>query len=259
MNLPKFIFLLVALLAAGVGCTQPKTLAPTTKNPPTDTWQSVDAHAEKLVHRFASSTTDDLILYQLDPDAFSFGFRHSSSPRLISEWSANLPKAQLIINGVYFQEDQSPTGILIANSQRIGARTIDPKRSGLIILSPPPITIRNLSKEPLDLSNLQEAGQSYPFLIEDGQVAIAQDSGLTARRTFFGLDKAGHVYIGVVPSRSISLRQLALELMRLNIAWTNVINLDGGPSSGIITRFSSDQTNIDSLAHIPNVLIIEPR
>ncbi len=255
-----FLFLFAVLVMGAAGCVRPSLNATSTVTGVTesiDTWQRIDPHAEKLVHRFASSTEDDLVIYRFDADAFNFGFRHSSTSKLISEWQAGLPTADLVINGVYFQEDESPTGILIAQGRRIGKRTIDVTRSGLIELAPRPSIVEISTST--DLGGLTEAAQSYPFLIKDGQPAIDQDSGLTARRSFIGLDQNGRVYIGIVPSRLISLKYLATELQTLGIPWTDVINLDGGPSTGLATKFASDQTLIESQSHVPNVLTVEPK
>jgi hypothetical protein len=100
------------------------------------------------------------------------------------------------------------------------------------------------------------AGQSYPFFLRQGKEAIEKDSGLIARRTFFGIDEGGLVYVGVVPDAPITLFQLMHLLKSLPVRWQAVINLDGGPSTGLASQTREKREVIESYTGVPNVLLV---
>ena len=80
-----------------------------------------------------------------------------------------------------------------------------------------------------------------------------------ARRTFIGTDEAGQVYVGVVWKDDVSLFELMQILQELDVNWYDVINLDGGPSTGIAVETGSFVEILDSAGPVPNVIVIQPK
>ena len=145
------------------------------------------------------------------------------------------------------------------HGQRVGTRQFDLDLSGLIDLSSGALKLINTKSEKANLKNLTEGAQSYPFLIMDGKSAVTEESGKLGRRTFIGLDRQQNAYVGVVPDEPITLRELSLALKTLDIDWDRVINLDGGPSTGL--KFNTETYNEleDSYTIVPNVLVVEKK
>ena len=185
------------------------------------------------------------------------GVLHELPPAHVSEWFDHVTSAVMMTNGVYFHEDLFPSGLFIHGGKRIGARQFDADKSGVLSFTPKPEILRSvLSNEQIKV--WQEAAQSFPFLIEDGAIAVATDTGRIARRTFIGLDRDGNVYMGIVPFAGLSLYELARALSRLPIPWDSVLNLDGGPSSGLFVRSGDGVEGLDSFVPVPNVIAVEP-
>ncbi len=206
---------------------------------------------EKIVYWHGSSTNEYLLLYKIDPEKYTFSTEHTSSARSIANWQADLRTPALIVNGAYFHEDYSPSGMLIIDAQQIGSRVFDFDKSAILELEPlPNIIDTNTSPAPTDLRN---ALQSYPLLIKQGRAGIEKDSELLARRTFFGIDTDKDIYIGILPKSELSLFTLSRVLERMPINWATVINLDGGPSSGIAV--ANDEIH-NSIFPVPNVIIV---
>lgn len=219
-------------------------MAPTTD---TSAWASVAPGIDRL-------DTETITLFRFAPGAFSWEFAHADQPSPVSSWAATLPDAVAVINGVYFKPDFTPAGLFIDNGTRIGSTAFDEDRSGILEFAPT-LAIVDTATEEADKTAMTEAAQSYPFLIKDGQPAVATDSGALARRSFFGLDKQGNAYLGIVPDTEMSLYALAQTLSTLQTDWTNVLNLDGGPSSGLVVNAGDESESIDSFVGVPNVIV----
>ncbi len=218
-------------------------------------WKTIDTGAERAA---ISAAGISAILYRFDPAQFSWKFVVTSTALTITEWASQEPQAVFLTNGVYFQPDFSPSGLFVTNKQRIGTRQFDPQRSGVLILAPQPSILDTSVPTSSDaLSSVTEAAQSYPFLIKNGQFAVTQETGHAARRTFFGLDQQGRVYMGVVDQTPVTLFVLSKFLQQLPVAWRDVLNLDGGPSTGLVARFSSDKEVVSSLLGVSNSIEVD--
>lgn len=275
-NLPSFwpaLVLCFFLVWSGAGCVQ-SSAEPTQPAAPEITasragvWQPIqDGMSEMYFFQGARENKKEGFLFRFDPDKYSFRFASSLEPKTMEDWLAENPRAVMVTNGVYFHEDYSPSGLLVSGGQRIGERKFDADKSGLLELAPE-VRIIDTSAEPLDVTGVTEAAQSYPFLVLDGKSAIEEDSGLTAPRTFVGTDRDGNFLVGFVPQDSITLFVLAQTLESLdvdiNLGLARVLNLDGGPSTGYALRLPADVAEFwdgheKDFALVPNVIIVEPK
>ena len=222
------------------------------------TWVKVDEGAERAQFTFAEATSSDIILYRFEPAYYRLRFAHHLPPLTVAAWASELPEARLLVNGVYFHEDNFPSGILITSGTRIGARQFDKDKSGVILLDGKPALLKS-GLDPKAMNVWHEAAQSFPFLIWNGAAAVTTDTQKLARRTMIGTDKEGRVYLGVLPFSSLSLYGLSHALMTLPIRWQSVLNLDGGPSTGLMSRLGGYSEMINSYGAVPNVLVVERR
>ena len=219
-----------------------------------NTWQSVGDQMARMEYLDPAFETR-VILYRF-PTGLTWRLAQATEPKTISEWAEEESEAVLIINGFYFHEDYLPSGLLISNGDQIGTREFDMDRSGFIELSPE-LRIIDTSKAQIDRDLVIEGAQSYPFLLQDGKPVIESASDQVARRSFVGLDRAGHPYLGIVPDSLISLFGLANVISKIDIDWAEVINLDGGNSTGLSASFSEYKELIEGFAAVPNVIIVE--
>jgi hypothetical protein len=260
----KFVISLSLLLPLlGNGCERygtPPIQLPIEKNldvrGTTNEWVAVDDGVERLAFRYSTSTVSALILYRFSGEAFTFRFEQSTSAKSIGTWADALPDASLIANGVYFHEDFSPSGALRIRGKDMGTRRFDLDKSGWLVLGPRPQLI-NTARDQAKPMDYLEAGQSYPFLVTAGKAAIKEDSGKAARRTLVGIDQQGRFYIGVLPDDALSLYALMNVLQTVGVDWEAVLNLDGGPSTGLWAKFREKQELWNSYAAVPNVLVVE--
>jgi uncharacterized protein YigE (DUF2233 family) len=200
-----------------------------------------------------------IALFRYDLDSVTLKIvSDAEHPKRVSEWADDIDDELLVANGVFFKEDWSPAGLLVSNGDIVSPQLFDRKRSGLLIFAPEFRIIDTATQDMPAPNDLVEAAQSYPFLVKDGIPVVPEDSGLTARRTFVGTDTDGNIYFGIVDRNAMSLFELSLALAAMDIEWDDVLNLDGGPSSGIITAGLKDR-DFDSQVPVPNVIILSPK
>lgn len=240
------ILLLLPLMA--VGCT-----TATTTNLPHDLWKVVANDIKVRVETVGDAT---IVLYRFPARGYRWRVIHNPQAKTVQEWSLALPRAVAVANGGYFREDYSPAGALVADGKRIGNRSFDHSRSAAVVLDDQP-RIVDTKKTAFDLQRAKNAIQSYPLLIRDGKPALVEDSGLKARRTFIGTDTDDNVYLGVVPGETMTLFALSRALAAQDVKWQSVLNLDGGPSTGLIVHSGSYTDQYPSVAPVPNIIVVE--
>jgi hypothetical protein len=216
---------------------------------------AVAPHVSELLYQDASGVQADI--FRVDAGSLHWHFVASSTPQTIARWSEQLPKASLIANGVYFTPAFESAGFLSIAGKRQGSGLFDLKRSGILSLSPEPRII-DTALEPVDLNSLADAGQSYPFLIRDGVSVVSSTSTMAARRTFIGTDQTQNVYVGVISEDIVTLANISKLLARIGIPWQDVLNLDGGPSTGIAVWGATGSKLINSDTAVPIVVVAEP-
>ena len=197
-----------------------------------------------------------LILYRFSKDKFNWRFENRTAPSTVEAWAGSLPKAAFVANGVYFDEHFQPTGLLKAAGVLVNDRKYDLDKSGLLELSPA-VSVIDTATQKIDLTKMTEAGQSYPLLIKNGVPAAAAKDEHPSRRTVVGTDKSGDVYVGAVPEDSVSFADLSKLLAQTGVKWNNVLNLDGGTSTGFSVRDGDYEETMNSIVQVPNVIVAE--
>jgi len=219
-------------------------------------WEEVGENLRRM--EFISEDEVNVLLYAFDPANFSLRIENSEEPERVKTWASQIPGEHIIVNGFYFLEDHAPAGLLITDGKEVSEVEFDYDKSGIIRLEPN-FDIVDTGFEVFSTREVVEAGQSYPFLLKEGVGSIKEDSGLVARRTFMGTDRTGQVYVGVVWRDDVSLYELMNVLQEVDIDWYDVMNLDGGPSTGLMVETEGFVEALDSAALVPNVIVIQPK
>lgn len=252
----------LAFVVMGAGCTVPISWsdAPIETTPAqtsVDTWQTIAPGVERFDQRLgAEGAAARVIIWRIRSEAnLTWSLAMSTSTgQTISAWASRLSDAKIVLNGSYFQPNGKPIGWMKVGEKYTNDRTLDKDRAGFISLGTRPKLL--IGAVPTStFSGEEDVFQSYPWLIRDGRLAFTQETQQYARRTFLGTDAEGNWYVGVVPSESISLFQLAHVLQNTPVHWERVINLDGGPSTGVVTKFSGAEDRFDSFAAVSYVLV----
>ena len=195
---------------------------------------------------------------KVDPDNFKISVKNLETPKRINEldFGANF----IVINGSYFHEDYTPSGFLMIDGKRVGDRMFDQQKSAMMSISDNHFRISDLQDEPIiDTDVFDYALQSFPLLIKDGKGFIKENSGKKSRRTAIGNDKQGNIYIFVSDSYLLSLYEFMEEILKMDIEIDEVINLDGGTSTGLKVQYLGYKNLVDNLALVPNVILFEKK
>lgn len=185
-----------------------------------------------------------------------------------------LGTADLVVNGSFFTDRHQATGLLLSQGQRL-SRFISsggPGGSGVLVLAANQISL--LARDDLDTKRLKNADlaiQAGPRIIEaGGEPGIRSDNGKRANRSFLGKDQQGRLVVGVVYDQSTArtggitlfeLQELLLKGLPKATAGLQIdalLNLDGGPSTGLITRLGG-QRALEESAPILSYLAIRVR
>jgi uncharacterized protein YigE (DUF2233 family) len=107
---------------------------------------------------------------------------------------------------------------------------------------------------------LLQAVQAFPMLVHSGgQVGISEDDGQLARRTVVGQDRKGRIVFVVSPDAFFTLKNLAAFLAVSDLELDTALNLDGGPSAGLMLAGPSGSIGVDSWIKIPAVIVAEAK
>ncbi|MFA6427843.1 MAG: phosphodiester glycosidase family protein [Candidatus Magasanikbacteria bacterium] len=193
-----------------------------------------------------------LSMTKLQPDEYTATLEYNREAKKISQWKNG--GGEIIINGGYFEADFSPSGYLVVNGERIGDNMFDRDKSGLLVIKDGKILIRDTIVQPVtSTEHFQFAMQSFPFIIKNNQPGIKSNSDKKARRTAVGIDNDDVVYL-ITANSDISLYEFMNYLLSLEIAFINVLNLDGGPSTGIYSNWNNTNFLYDSMSPVPSVI-----
>lgn len=251
--LPFFI-----LILAGAGCVpDASNIDKTAKQTPSPktAWANIAPDIDRY-ECDADTCGVRLIVYRFAKDKFAWRFANRSAPLTIAAWAAALPNAAFVTNGVYFDENFGPTGLLKTSGELVNNRQYDLDKTGLLILSPAP-NVYDTATDKFDLEKSNEAAQSFPLLIKKGAAVASFKDKKSARRTFIGIDQEKNVYVGAVPEENVSFINLARLLSETGVKWNNVLNLDGGTSTGFALNAGDFKETMNSIVQVPNVIVAE--
>jgi len=239
------------IILAGAGCLPATSLPVAT---PKAAWQTIGDGLSRYDCR-AQECGSRLIVYRFAKDKFAWHFVSRAEPSTVEAWAKSLPQATIVANGVYFDAAFQPTGLLKTAGGAVNPHVYDLKKSALLELAPS-FAIIDTSSEPLAIASMTEAAQSYPLLIKRGAVQPTT-TARASRRTVIGDDQSGDIYLGSVPEDAVTFAQLAALLEKTGIKWDNVLNLDGGTSTGFAAHDGDFSETMNSIVQVPNVIVAE--
>jgi exopolysaccharide biosynthesis protein len=158
-------------------------------------------------------------------------------PFLLHEIAAH--SDSVIINGSFFDQNFVPTGF-VKDGNIISQKLFDFDKSGAIFFDQGMVQVTGAMQN--DFVHASGAVQSYPVLIQDGISQVQKDSGHRARRTAVARDEKNNLVIIIADETEISLYEFARALATLTPHITTALNLDGGPSTGMVVRSSGKIT-----------------
>lgn len=243
----------LALLLWG-GCHHNTVQNPPEVSSPQDpelSWQDITdgISYDTIAVKISSKQEKDLILVKIDPTKARFHIYENTdydNAKTLAEIHKET-KALITFNGGFYSEEFKPTGLLL-----IEGKTITPYKqanliNGIFAIDKENQPILLTHSKLTDPENYLFAIQNGPILLnEKGEVAITQDNAKPASRTAIGIDKDGNIVVIVLKqslfksNNHILLTDFA-HLLKENPALNplglhSVLNLDGGPSSGIMIQ-----------------------
>ena len=146
---------------------------------------------------------------------------------ILSYWRPG--RHSLMINGGYFEDDFSPTGLCRIDGKVINPSN-DPKLSGFLAIDGQGKLVLLTKHDQRDA--FPTVLQSGPYVIDPGgKIGIHSRSGAPARRTLVGVTTEGDIVI--IVTEPIHLFDLAVLVSNRLPQIERLLNLDGGPSTAL--------------------------
>ena len=209
----------------------------------------------------AGQSLERIYILRLDPAAFTFNVAYHPDPRTLEVWQVETG-ALLVVNGGYFRMEKDkaiPTGLTVINGQPSGV-SYGPF-AGMFTVTADGPGLRWLERQPYNPSEpLIAALQSFPILVKPGGLegfpASAEDNQ-PARRTAVARDTSGRILFIIAQKGRFTLHTFSDFLTASDLSLDFAINLDGGPSSGLLLANPREQ--IPSFTPLPIVITVKAR
>ena len=256
-----------ALLAPGpetsaAPAPTPAQVAPT---PIPDTgWETLRDGLERRVLTLQDAQgqrIERIYLLRLDPALFSFSVSAHPQPQTLEAWQAETG-ALIVLNGGYFRQEGDaflPTGLTVLDGQPSGISYGG--FAGMFAVTSAGPELRWLEKQPYDPNEvLQSALQSFPMLVKPGGVLGFPEQfedNQAARRTVIARDGSGRFLFLVAQQGFFTLHALSKYLVESDLDLDIALNLDGGPSSGLLLADPAE--GIPSFSALPVVIVVRLR
>ena len=204
---------------------------------------------------------ESLYIYRLDQNQFRLDVAYHETPQSLEDWQKET-NALVVLNGGFFRVENEryfPNGLTIINGQVLGS-SYD-SFGGMLAISDSRAELRWLAQKPYVFDEPLWAGlQSFPVLVKPGGelgFPAQFEDNLAARRTVIAQDRDGRMLFIVAPRGHFTLHQLSLYLTESDLNLEIALNLDGGPSTGILV--GEPRESIPSQALLPIVILVYAR
>ena len=202
-----------------------------------------------------------LYILRLEPEYYQFDVAYHPEPQTLEAWQAETG-VLVIVNGGYFRKENEryiPNGLTVVKGEVIGSSC--GAFGGMLAITDVGPELRWLAETPYDPTEPLRGGlQSFPLLVKTGgEIGFPSDleDNQQARRTVIGQDKDGRILFIVAPLGYFTLHQLSAYLTASDLALDIALNLDGGPSSGLV--LSSPWEEISAYTLLPIVITVQGR
>ncbi len=269
----RFWVLLLSLLLTGCGFANPlptATAIPTltaipnpTSTPGPSDWAQLQLGLERrtLAITKDGQHLESLYLLRLEPEYFQFRVAYDPQGLTLDAWQAQTG-ALVVVNGGYYRQEEEiyfPNGLTVIDGLQMGSSYGD--FGGMFAVNAAGPELRWLALQPFDPDEpLLAALQSFPILVKPGGelgFPAEYEDQISARRTVIAQDKFGRILLIVAPQGNLTLHQLSAYLTGADLEIDIAINLDGGPSSGIL--LADPVERIPAISPLPIVITVHTR
>lgn len=261
--IPQTIIPPTATLSPTVFPSPLPTLSPTLE-PPDTSWQVLQPGFERRMIRLFNDQNqhiESVYIFRLAQDLFRLDVAYRETPLRVEDWQVET-NALMVVNGGFFREEEEkpvPNGLTIINGQAFGS-SYD-SFGGMLAIHDQGAELRWLAQKPYDPGETLWAGlQSFPLLVKPGgELGFPAESedNVRARRTVIAQDQEGRILFIITPRGYFTLHQLSLYLTGSDLNLDLALNLDGGPSSGIL--LANPREIIPSQTLLPIVILVYAR
>lgn len=220
-------------------------------------WESLGSGLERrriTLQDAARTVVEEIILLRIDPVVFSFDVAYDPQGKELDAWQSSTG-AEVVVNGGYFRKEQGvfvPDGLIVAGGKVFGESYGD--FAGMLAVRDTGPEVRWLKLRPYDPQEpLQAAVQSFPVLLKPGgQIGFPEESEdyISARRTVVGQDRTGRIVFLIASRGYFTLRRLSVYLYESDLDLDVALNLDGGPSSGVLIADPRETVPAESILPI---------
>ncbi|MFQ3535946.1 MAG: phosphodiester glycosidase family protein [Aggregatilineales bacterium] len=203
-----------------------------------------------------------VVVVRIDPRLSTLRVHHlPGQARTIQQWQQLLPNALAIVNANYFDTNNRPLGLVVADGGFFG-QIITRNDAGVFQVKDGVPRVRSLWLEPFRQGEqFQQAAQAFPMLMSYGYVApinpdVAQ---VRAARTVIAQDKLGRILFIVTVYAGVTLGELANWLGNSGLNIDFALNMDGGSSTSLYIATGGPNQFIPSLKGVPVVVALYRR
>ena len=240
----------------------PSALPERTPTPVDSGWVNLsDGLERRQIHIAGPDGTrvETLFILRIDPAYHRFDVGYNpDQPRMLQNWQIE-SGALVVVNGGYYalvDERYPATGLVVSGGQIHGASY--GSFAGMLAIGPSGPELRWLSQQPYDPAEpLSAALQSFPILVKPGGFlgfSAEHEDYIAARRTAIAQDKSGRILFILAPTGYFTLHQFSLYLTKSDLALDIAVNLDGGPSTGLLLAEPFEQ--IQAYSALPLVILV---
>lgn len=240
------------------------SLVPTIEPAPDTGWTSLQPRLERRfvkLYNEQNQHIESLYMWRLDQNYFRLDVAYHENPRPLESWQRET-EALLVVNGGFYRvenEKYIPNGMTIVNGQPFGSSY--ESFGGMLAVSEQGAELRWLAEKPYNPGEpLLAALQSFPVLVKPGgQLGFPAEyeDHVQARRTVIARDREGRILFIIAPRGTFTLHQLSVYLTESDLNLDIAINLDGGPSTGILV--ANPQEIVSSQTSLPIVILVYAR
>jgi hypothetical protein len=240
------------------------SITTTLEIPPDTGWTFLQPGLERRfikLYNDQNQHIESLYMWRLDQSYFRLDIAYDESPRSLESWQRETD-ALLVVNGGFYRvenEKYFPNGLTIINGQPFGNSY--ESFAGMVAISEEGAELQWLAEKPyIPGEPLLAALQSFPVLVKPGgQLGFPEEheDNVQARRTVIGQDWEGRILFIVAPRGYFTLHRLSTYLTDSDLNLNIAINLDGGPSTGILV--TNPQEVVGSQTSLPIVILVYAR
>jgi uncharacterized protein YigE (DUF2233 family) len=205
--------------------------------------------------------SEHFFMLRLDPSSFRFDIAYHPQPQSLDAWQAETG-ALIVMNGGYYREEDGaaiPNGLTVIGGTAMGTTYGD--FGGMLAITADGPQLRWLAQHPYDPSEpLLAALQSFPLLVKPGGepgFPEQEEDNRAARRSVIGVDRDGRVLLITASIGDFTLHILSAYLVASDLDLDIALNLDGGPSTGML--LADPFQEISSYVPLPIVITVRER